>query len=879
MRRYGAGAVFFLLLSVGMSRAAGQESSPMSIPASKDALQEFLKPYAGRDFLTFPETRERPIRLFDGIPQSWATRAPQDLMQLEVSAQPGEYFVFQIGVFAHRTALRDLRARWTALSGPSTVAEANITCFNLGGIDYLGRPFRKRVDVVRGRVQPLWFGVAIPIDAQGSYRTRITIEAEAVEATTVEVLLNVTGETITNSGFDRGKSLSRLAWLNSSLGVDAGPTKGYPAPRRSGRRFEILGRTIEIGDDGLPSSISTSFEPSNQFLLDTARALLSGPFRFVIEKEDGSRLILHPGALEFTSESSIGTEWTVRGGSPEVSVSCSARLEFDGFMDYCLGVSAGAALSIKDIRLEVPLRREMAEYMMGLNYEGGLRPRQWNWHWDTTRNQDMLWIGAVHGGLRFKWKAENYVRPLINIYYAYGPLHLPPSWGNGGRGGVSVTESGDTVLVSAFSGPRELKRGDTLHYDLELLVTPLKVIDTGVRWEDRYFHGGGTSARQKIAMADSVGSNIINIHHAEDIYPFINYPYLDENVSALRDLVEDAHAHDKRLKLYYTTRELTKNLPEFWALFSLDGEAIYPGPGETCTTIINPRGPDPWLKMNLKERYIPAWLNRIVGGPFSGELDLAVLTTPDSRLNNFYIGGLDWMLGHLGIDGVYVDDSALDRVTMRRARTLIDSYRARGRIDFHSWNHFNNLAGYANCLNLYMDLLPYIDLVWIGEQRDYDRMPDHWLIEISGIPYGASGQMLHGGGNPWRGMVYGITNRPGWAGNPAEIWRVWDSVDISSTRMIGYWDAQSPVRSDNELVKATLYAGAERSILAVAGWGETDQTCTLSVDWRGLGYDVSTCSLSIPPIRDYQEAASLASLDRLTVPAGKGYLIVIERTR
>jgi hypothetical protein len=876
----GSGLIITLILSVlaGIGCGGDQTAGSMAIPLSQVALQGFLKPYAQRDFLTFPETREHPIRLFDGIPEAWANREPEQQNHLTVSAQPGEYFVFQIGVYAHRRALRNLRARWTDLAGPSSIAETSMTCFNLGGIDYLGRPFRKRVDLARGRVQPLWFGVAIPDDARGSYRTTITIDAENVRPSEVEVLLSVGGERVDNSGFDRGKSLSRLAWLNTTLGMGAGPTRGLVPLRRSGRRLEVLGRRIELAENGLPSSISSSFEPSNQFLTDSARALLHGPFRFIIEREDSSYLVLEPGPLRFTSESPSSVQWKVAGSSPEVTLSCSGRMEFDGFLDYALTVSAEAPLRIRDIRLEVPLRREMAEYMMGLNHEGGLRPAQWNWHWDTTRNQDMLWIGTVNGGLRLKWKAENYVRPLINLYYAYGPLHLPPSWGNGGRGGVNVLESGDTVLVSAFSGPRQLNAGDKLHYDLELLVTPLKKIDPDVRWGDRYVHGGGRrSARRKLALADSLGANIINIHHAEDLYPFINYPYLDENVPALRRLVDDAHAQNRRLKLYYTTRELTKNLPEFWAFFSLNGEVIYPGPAEACTTIINPRGPDPWLKENLKEHYIPAWLNPIVEGPFAGELDLAVITTPDSRLNNFYIGGLDWMLAHLGIDGVYVDDSALDRVTMRRARTLIDAYRSRGRIDFHSWNHFNALAGYANCLNMYMDLLPYIDLAWIGEQRNYDRLPDHWLIEIAGIPYGVCGQMLEGGGNPWRGMVYGITNRAGWAGNPAEIWKFWDAFDIQSMRMIGYWDANSPVTCDNELVKATLYAGRSRSILAVAGWGETDQNCTLSVDWRALGLDSTACGMEIPRIPDFQDAGTLASLENLTIPAGKGYLIVIER--
>ena len=60
--------------------------------------------------------------------------------------------------------------------------------------------------------------------------------------------------------------------------------------------------------------------------------------------------------------------------------------------------------------------------MMGLGHEGGVRPNGWRWKWDISKNQDMLWIGSVNGGLRVKLKAENYVRPLINVYYKFGRL-------------------------------------------------------------------------------------------------------------------------------------------------------------------------------------------------------------------------------------------------------------------------------------------------------------------------------------------------------------------------------------------------------------------------------------------------------------------------
>ena len=62
-----------------------------------------------------------------------------------------------------------------------------------------------------------------------------------------------------------------------------------------------------------------------------------------------------------------------------------------------------------------------------------------------------------------------------------------------------------------------------------------------------------------------------------------------------------------------------------------------------------------------------------------------------------------------------------------------------------------------------MEHFPYINSLWFGEGYDYNAPPDYWLVEISGIPFGLYGEMLEGDGNPWRGMVYGMTDRLGWA--------------------------------------------------------------------------------------------------------------------
>ena len=867
---------FFLLFTLALQTASMGQKEANPYIFTQEAREIYADRLADKLFHIFPETRENPVKWYDSLKTSWLDFDPSgDIFQLD--AQPGEYLVYQVGFWALNNDIEDLDVKLSDLAGNNgaILPSGNLTCFNKGGVNSQGKPFTKKITVLRDRILALWIGMDLADVVEGTYEGNVSIVADGVEQS-IPLKLQVFGQQVKNHGFDEGGRLSRMAWLNSRVGINSNITEGFEPVRQEGNKLEILGRSLQIAPDGLPANIISFFGPSNQHLQEKGEQLINHPFRFIIEKETGEIIHLKPGKISFTSHSPSAISWTVHNSSDECELICRGLMEYDGFSDFKLTIKSKKTFRVKDIRMEIPMNKGKSGYMMGLNHEGGLRTPGWEWKWDTTKNQDMLWIGDVNGGLRIKWKDENYRRGLINIYYSFGPLNLPSSWGNGGKGGVNVREEEGNVLVSVYSGQRELKAGEELHYDFELLLTPFKIVNREILFGDRYYHGGkGKGATQKLQAAEEKGANILNIHHAEDIYPFINYPYLDENSAEIRQLVEDAHKRGIRLKLYYTTRELTKNLPEFWAFNSLQGELIYPGPGNECRTIINKDGPAEWLKTNLRENYIPAWHNIIQEGKFRGELDLSVITTPDSRLNNFYIGGLDWMVRNYQIDGVYIDDSALDRITLRRARKILDKYRPEGRMDLHSWNHFNQWAGYTNCLNLYMDLLPYFDLVWIGEGRDYDRLPDHWLIEVSGIPFGLPGQMLQDGGNPWRGMVYGITNRAGWSGDPTEIWTFWDQYQIADKQMIGYWDKNNPVSSDNDLVKATLYKGVNESILAVANWSDQKQKVSIKIDRDKLGHKAVAGEYLIPRIPDFQEKMLLKNLNELTIPGGKGYLILV----
>ena len=864
--------IFFLCASLFAQNSSGCISTTL-------ALEKYGYILKNQTFLVYPELCEAPIRWFDSIPEGKIALSlhPKDF---ELSARPGEFFIFQIGLWALDQEAKDVQIECTDLAAKNgiTIAASRITCFNKEGIDFKGEQFTKVINVEAGRVQALWIGIDLGSVKRGNYNGLVTVYVQG-EKRVVPILLKVSGEAVSNHGYGLASRLSRLNWLNSTVGIDDKITKGYLPVQVDGNRITILGRLMNISESGLPASITSYFGPSNQSVVSEGEPIVDQPLRFVIEKENGAVVHLVPGKLNFREKTPAKVSWSVINGSDEFDLECRGEMEFDGFVGYRLRLTSKSQVKIKDIRLEIPIVKEKADYVMGLGHEGGSRTPDLQWKWDVTKNQDMLWVGAVNGGLRIKWKAENYVRPLVNIYYKFGPLKMPPSWGNEGKGGVNVGEKNNEVVINSYSGSREMKTEETLNFDFELLITPFRTIDREIKFGDRYYHGGGANTTVKIENAQKAGANIVNIHHAEDIYPFINYPYLDANIGAITQLAANAHKANMRMKLYYTTRELTKNLPEFWAFNSLNGEVIFPGPGnESRTEALHPNGPNEWLIKNMREKYIPAWYNLVKEGKFKGETDLSVITTPDSRLNNFYIAGLNWMVQHFSIDGVYIDDCALDPFTLRRARKIIDHYRPEGRIDLHSWNHFNKWAGFASCLNLYMDLLPYMDLVWIGEGRDYNRMPDHWLIEVSGIPFGLTGQMLEGGGNPWRGMVYGITTRAGWTVNPpTEIWKFWDEYLIKDKIMIGYWEKDCPVSCSNPMIKTSVYKGASETIISVANWTDHDQEVSFATDWVKLGIYPAHVAVFIPELKDFQTGQTAVSLDKLIIPGGKGFLIVLKK--
>jgi len=110
--------------------------------------------------------------------------------------------------------------------------------------------------VLRAYVQ--WFGVDVPQDLPaGDYTGTITINLDAVSqeaaAAVFKVALTVQGgEPIPNAGADDLWRMSRLGWLDSTVGIDRNITAGFDELQlstESGAMTATLtgGRTLSLG--------------------------------------------------------------------------------------------------------------------------------------------------------------------------------------------------------------------------------------------------------------------------------------------------------------------------------------------------------------------------------------------------------------------------------------------------------------------------------------------------------------------------------------------------------------------------------------------------------------------------------------------------------
>ena len=833
---------------------------PMEVIATAEETRELLSKVPRASYILFPEDRRYPIRMAEDLPLRWIERGPQD--SFEGDALGGEFYAFQIGVYAARKAISDIDVGFSDMQGPgdSLIDASALRCFNVGGVDWQGRKFEKIFFqihsgecVEKGKVRALWFGIDVPENvAAGRYNGRITITPTGAESTTIRFILNIKDELMADAGDSQPWRHSRLRWLDSKIALDDEIVEPFTPLVVRGNSIDCLGRSVTIGKAGLPQRIRSRFAPEVTHIVGSERDVLSGPVRLVVETGTGQHVQWEIVGPKIVKRSAGAVAWESQSTSGALSLNCHGQMEFDGFLGYTITLSASERTALKDVRLEIPVSKDVAKYIMGMGLKGGLRPAEHRWKWDRKKNHDSVWIGDTNAGLQVALRAENYSRPLNTNFYLLKPLNMPPSWWNEGKGGCDIRQTDEnTVSISAYSGPRIIQAGRKLHFDFNLLLTPFKTLDVQGQWATRFYH-----SYKPIDEIAKTGANTINNHHANDANPYINYPFI--HTQQMKDYVDAAHANKMKVKIYYTVRELSNRCPEIFALRSLDDEILAYGPG----------GGHSWLQEHLGSNYIAGWF-------VPRFKDAAVINSGVSRWHNYYLEGLNWLVENIGIDGLYIDDVAFDRTVMKRVRKILDRKRPGALIDLHSANQYNVRDGFVNSANLYLEHFPYINRLWFGEYFDYNSAPDFWLVEVSGICFGLMGEMLQDGGNPWRGMIYGMTARLPREEMPARLWKLWDEFGMQDARMLGYWAPSCPVRADNKDVLVTVYAKADRALLSVASWAPEPVSCRLKIDFDALGISREGAQLAAPFIEGFQDSATFAVTDQIPVEPGKGWLLIL----
>ncbi|MGY0407635.1 MAG: glycoside hydrolase domain-containing protein [Polaribacter sp.] len=829
---------------------------PMEVIATASETKNLIAKNNSSPFLIFPEDRLHPIRMKDDLPQRWILKGIQS--SFSDTALRGEYLAFQLGVYALQD-LQDVKIRFSDLKSNegNLISEKNISCINTDGINYDGTVFSNNVDVPKRKVQAMWCGIDIPQKTvPGNYKGIASISSGGTIKKIV-LQIKVSKEITVNGGISHPEKMTRLKWLNSTMAQENTVIAPYTPLAVTDSVISLLGRKLFLKKDGFPTQIQTFFTPEMTSIGTQANNLFTEPIRFHFLDESGHEIQQwKTTGLKFLKKEPGTVTWESTNTSKAVQMKVNGTLEFDGFLSYTVKVTALKDIAFSDIKFHMPMQPSATKYLMGLGQKGGNRPENFHWKWDVAnKNQDGAWIGNVNAGLQFSFRDEKYSRPLNTNFYLHKPLVLPTSWGNGKKGGIDILQKGKAVLVNAYSGTRNMKKGDVLYYNFNLLITPFHPIDTDFQWENKFYH-----KYENIDTIVKTGAKVVNIHHATPINPYINYPFIE--FKKMKDYIDEAHSKGLKIKIYNTIRELSNKAYEIFALRSLGHEIYSSGKG----------GGFSWLQEHLGDDYIAAW--------FVPKLkDAAIVNSGMNRWHNYYVEGMNWLTQNVGIDGVYLDDVAFDRITMKRIKRVLTKDGHPGILDLHSANQFNKRDGFNNSANLYMEHFPYLNKLWFGEYFDYENnQPDFFLTEVSGIPFGLMGEMLQDGGNPWRGMIYGMTNRMPWGNNadPRSIWKVWNDFGIKGSEMIGYWSDNCPVKTTNKNVLATVYKKNGKALISIASWADNDVKVKLNINWEKLGIDSRNATIMAPEIKNFQSAQQFNINEEIPVEKGKGWLFIIK---
>lgn len=799
----------------------------------------------------YQKDRKTPVQLFDDPAELRGLASGTDF-SFEVMRE--EYFVVQLLLCE---CVGDYRITASGMEGRTTV-------YNTQGIDKFGRAFAQRFHAAAGQINPIYIGFDFSGLPAGEYAAQIHLDGPEQE--TVTLRFTVTQAAVHNHGYDELWRLSRLNWLNSTRAQDHTVVPPFRPVETDGKTIQLLGRRIQLGDDLQIQQVYSYFDECVTLADQVQLELLRDPASFVI---DGEIFTFSTPTVENLGDCAL---ITVTGESAQLIVQTRLEVRCEGKLEYWITLTPKADFQA-GVTLSFPYHQKAALYNMGLGKRGGYFADV-KTGWDGLRH-DCLYTGTVNCGAMIRLKDANYRTPLVNVYYKNLPIRIPAdTWDNHGVGTIASVSTQEGADFTAETGIFHFRQGEKYVFRYEVFLTPFKPVDYQKHYATRYYQSYHVGDREykHLRRAEKVHLNYFNVHHGNSLHPYINYPFIE--IERLKKFIHAAAQKGIGIKLYYTAREMSNHTAELFCYKALGNEIIFQKKGQGLDTFTDRT----WLRKYFGENIIPAWQVHYRSGPHKGDDDIAFIIQPDSRIENYYIEGLQWLVDHLGIKGIYIDDTSLDDVTLRRARKILDP--AGGLIDMHMWNHEEERAGDCACMNIYTHILPFVDSLWIGEGFDCRRLPpDYIFTEVSGLMYGNMSEMLEGGGDLYAGMLYGMANRYGWhVFNTDKIYKIWDSFGIQNARMLGYWHSECPIHTDCPDVLVTVYERENAWLIAAYNFANQKRQFHYQIDPDKLplhDLDVKILPLSWRDRSKKKRAVHLEGTNWL--PARDGVIFLIKR--
>jgi len=160
---------------------------------------------------------------------------------------------------------------------------------------------------------------------------------------------------VTNKGQDDIWRLSRLEWLDSTLGRESSPVQPYTGVSVSGNVIYILGKKIVVGDTGFIENLNVNGNSITDGSIELDVSIGGNYFEWQIVQST---------TFEYVRDNSARWNATLSSQDGSIQAIVSAECFFDGFVNYSVSVTALKQVQVDDIQLSATITQYASIFMM-----------------------------------------------------------------------------------------------------------------------------------------------------------------------------------------------------------------------------------------------------------------------------------------------------------------------------------------------------------------------------------------------------------------------------------------------------------------------------------------------------------------------------------